>query len=174
MSITSARIGLAAAAFVAAVSGGIFTPGAAFATIAESGSSSSVIPGGTNVAADVSLDDQIVTSDGDVSRGSTKASCGDFAGYGPPLVWSGAYSWIGCSYLGMNSSATKSYSWYVPVWTNGNACTQGLGYNNNAPYWGATGCGTGGMQALKWGNTIACPKFKVKSMTGLGTTTYWK
>jgi hypothetical protein len=80
-----------------------------------------------------------------------------------------------CSYVGLNTTSRKYYSWSVQLGTNQNACVQAKGYDryNNA-YWVSLGCGTYGGASLLWGNNWAMPQIKARSvLSSLVAQIYW-
>lgn len=155
--------------------------GSPSATIVDPGD----IPEGTYIAPGVDLSDPIISLKGHPTELDSEnvhaskppddvasAACGPYAAYAPPFTWS---TWkAGCSVLGWDDSATKGYHWGVPAWSDGQACAQGKGFHPSGAYWISLGCGTGGNGTVHWGNVIAYPKFKNRSIAApLGCPTSW-
>lgn len=98
-----------------------------------------------------------------------------YGGYAPPFKWK-TYKWINRSYLGLKKSSMKAYYWYVPYFSTGQACSQGLGYlSSRKGTWRSLGCGKKGKGAVPWGRVVGIPKYKTTSQNlPLGAPTLWR
>jgi hypothetical protein len=80
----------------------------------------------------------------------------------------------GCSYIGLNSLATRYYSWQLAPFVNSNACVKARGYNHtSAVVWVSAGCGGSGGVNVPWGNVASVAKVQLASMGTTGTTVVW-
>lgn len=111
----------------------------------------------------------------DVAK-ETRSGCATrFAGTGPiGGAWSREYRWIGCSDIGANARAKKTYSFSAVPGQLAPGCGQGFGYKGGkTPYWASVGCYSNGGQKLDWGNVAGTPKFKVKTMIAVLASSNW-
>ncbi len=94
-----------------------------------------------------------------------------------------------CGGIGTTVDAKMYYSWGVPSESSGRACVEALGYERLVgpvppgqpppahEKWYSLGCGTGGGRAtgVPWGNRVAVPKIRARSMNvPLGCPVNWQ
>jgi hypothetical protein len=94
-----------------------------------------------------------------------------------------------CGGIGTTADAKMYYSWGVPSESSGRACVEALGYERligpvppgQPPpaheKWYSLGCGTSSDRAIgvPWGNRIAVPKIRARSMNvPLGCPVNWQ
>ena len=92
----------------------------------------------------------------------------------PGFFWSGEFRWLACSFWGANDVARKTYQWNVSFQSNSMACAQAYGFKTDrTPFWAGIGCGSSGGASLLWGEVVAYPKMKFKSLSGLAVPIYW-
>lgn len=92
----------------------------------------------------------------------------------PGFFWSGEFRWLACSFCGANDVARKTYQWNVSFQSNSMACAQAYGFKTDrTPFWAGIGCGSSGGAQLLWGEVVAYPKMKFKSLSGLAVPIYW-
>jgi hypothetical protein len=86
------------------------------------------------------------------------------AAWGPPGAW-GPKAEASCSVAG-HRGFRMSYGWYVLPQSNSDACVQGQGFDSNGrPQWYSLGCGRSNVASVPWGNILAKPAIRVRSIS---------
>lgn len=104
-----------------------------------------------------------------------------FSFYAPPGgAWVGPYT-SNVGFIGLNDESRQIYSWGVIAGTNQQACLEGIGfyrgYNGSSfSIWSryySLGCGQSNAGSVPWGNTMALPSVRARSMSVIHIANGW-